>query len=209
MNLSAHAPAAYLAADDVIDADHPAVRDAAATLRAAHPGDVPFARAAFELARDEIRHSCDAADPRVTLRASDVLRDGVGLCFAKSHLLAAMLRAEGVPAGLCYQRLTDDGETFVLHGLVAVHLQDGWHRLDPRGNKPGVDAQFSLTSERLAWPVRVDLGERDYPQVLVAPDRDVVRALRGATNVLELCRGGLPSDLSTGSGADAADVTSR
>ena len=82
-----------------------------------------------------------------------------------------------------------------MHGLVAVYLQGRWHRQDPRGNKPGVNAQFSLTSEQLAWPVRAELGERDYPQLLVSPHPDVVQALRGATDVLALCRGGLPSDL--------------
>ena len=104
-------------------------------------------------------------------------------------------RTEGIPTGLCYQRLTDDGSTFTVHGLVAVHLQGSWHRQDPRGNKPGVDAQFSLTTEQLAWPVATELGECDYPQLLVSPHPEVVRVLQGATDALALCRGGLPSHL--------------
>lgn len=76
------------------------------------------------------------------------------------------------------------------------HLhRSGWHRQDPRGNKPGVDAQFSLVTEELAWPVRTELGECDYPEVLVSPHPDVVRALRGASDVLALCKEGLPSHL--------------
>jgi transglutaminase-like putative cysteine protease len=145
--------------------------------------------------RDGVRHSWDAQDRRVTLSASETLRVGVGLCFAKAHLLAGLLRAEGIPTGLCYQRLTEDGSSFVVHGLVAVHLQGRWHRQDPRGNKPGVDAQFSLTTEQLAWSVRTDQRERDYVQLLVSPHPDVVRALRDATDILALCRGGLPSHL--------------
>jgi len=121
-----------------------------------------------------VRHSWDAQDPRVTLSASETLSEGVGLCFAKAHLLAGLLRAEGIPTGLCYQRLTDDGSSYVLHALVAVHLQGSWHRQDPRGNKPGVNAQFSLTTEQLAWPVRGGMGERDDPQLLVNPHPDVV-----------------------------------
>jgi len=46
---------------------------------------------------------------------------------------------------------------------------------------------------QLAWPVRAELGERDYSQLLASPHPAVVRALRGATDALELCRGGLPS----------------
>ena len=195
MKLQALAPAAYLAGDEVIDLSHPSIKRLAGSLRAEHGDDVSFARAAFEYARDGVRHSWDVQDPRVTLSASETLREGVGLCFAKAHLLTALLRTEGIPTGLCYQRLTDDGSSFTVHGLVAVHLQGSWHRQDPRGNKPGVDAQFSLTTEQLAWPVATALGEHDYPQLLVSPHPDVVRALRGATDALALCRGGLPSHL--------------
>ncbi len=124
-----------------------------------------------------------------------MLREGVGLCFGKAHLLTALLRAQGVPAGLCYQRLTDDGHAFDLHGLVAVHLSGACHRQDPCGNKPGVDAQFSPDSEQLAWPVRPELGERDYPHVLAWPAPRVISALQAADDMLALCGGGLPSEL--------------
>jgi transglutaminase-like putative cysteine protease len=195
LKLQALARADYLAGDEVIDLSHPSIKRLAGSLRTEHADDMSFARAAFEYARDGVRHSWDVQDPRVTLSASQTLREGVGLCFAKAHLLTALLRTEGIPTGLCYQRLADDGSSFTVHGLVAVHLQGGWHRQDPRGNKPGVDAQFSLTTEQLAWPVATALGEHDYPQLLVSPHPDVVRALRGATDALALCRGGLPSHL--------------
>lgn len=195
MKLEVQDLSTYLGADPVIDVGHPAIQRFAATLRAEHPDDVDFARAAFEYARDAVLHSCDVQDPRVTLSASEVLRYGVGLCFTKAHLLIALLRSQGIPAGLCYQRLTDDGQSFDLHGFVAIYLQKGWHRQDPRGNKPGVNAQFSLTTEQLAWPVRGELGERDYAEVLASPHPAVVRALSAATDVLELCRGGLPSQM--------------
>ena len=69
------------------------------------------------------------------------------------------------------------------------------YRQDPCGNRPGVDAQFSLTTEQLAWSVRTELGERNYPQLLVSPHPEVVQALSDATDILSLCRGGLPSHL--------------
>ena len=195
MKFQALAPANYLAGDEVVDLFHPSIKALASSLRAEHGDDVSFARAAFEYARDGVRHSWDVQDPRVTLSASETLRAGVGLCFAKAHLLAALLRSEGIPTALCYQRLSDDGSSYYVHGLVAIHLQGSWHRQDPRGNKPGVDAQFSLTTEQLAWAVATELGEHDYPQLLVNPHPDVVRALRGATDALALCREGLPSHL--------------
>ena len=58
--------------------------------------------------------------------------------------------------------------------------------------RPGVDAQFSLTTEQLAWPVATELGEHDYPQLLVSPHPDVDRALREATDALALCWGAYP-----------------
>ena len=54
----------------------------------------------------------------------------------------------------------------------------GWFRLDPRGNKPGVNAQFSLNEEHQAYPIRTELGEVDYPDVFVAPLPAVITAMR-------------------------------
>jgi transglutaminase-like putative cysteine protease len=164
-------------------------------LRLAHPDTVTFAQAAFEWVRDEVMHSLDAQDPRVTLTATEVLTQRVGLCFAKSHLLAAILRAEAVPAGLCYQRLVDGAGGHVLHGLVAVYVNGGWHRQDPRGNRPGIDAQFSLTEERLAYRPDSVAGEADYTEIYVHPVATVVQALRGADDAVALCAGGLPTSL--------------
>jgi transglutaminase-like putative cysteine protease len=195
LDLRAKMPSEYLLADSVIDHAHPAVALQAAQLRDGRPDDVTFARAAFEFVRDNIRHSWDAQDMRVTLSASDTLREGVGLCYAKAHLLAGLLRAQGVPTGLCYQRLTDDGQHFDVHGLAAVFLEGAWHRQDPRGNKAEVDAQFSLFDERLAWPVRPELGECDYVEVFESAHPAVVAALTSTDNVLALCGGGLPDTL--------------
>jgi transglutaminase-like putative cysteine protease len=185
----------YLAEDDVVDVSHPEISALAARLRRDNPGATDFARAAFTYARDEVAHSMDRGDPRVTVSASEVLREGVGLCFGKAHLMTALLRAGGVPAGLCYQRLSDGEGKYFLHGMVAVQLDGVWYRQDPRGNKPGVDSQFSLAEERLAWQPRPELGEADLEGIFVHPDPGLIAALRGADDVLRLVADGLPSDL--------------
>ncbi|MFE3542240.1 transglutaminase family protein [Nocardia sp. NPDC059177] len=166
----------------------------AAELRRGAPDDIGFARAAFHWVRDEVRHSYDAQDPRVTLTAGEVLGERVGLCYAKSHLLAALLRVEGIPAGLCYQRLSH-GDGHVLHGLVAVYLNGSWHRQDPRGNKEGIAAEFSLTGEQLAWSIDPALGEIDYPELFASPAPSVVNALTGTADVLSIYDVGLPTGL--------------
>ncbi|GGS74354.1 transglutaminase-like domain-containing protein [Streptomyces cinerochromogenes] len=179
---------AYLAADEVIDHHHPMVREAAARLAAEAADSYEYARAAFEFVRDAIPHSQDSGDLRVTWRASDVLARRTGICHAKSHALAALLRAEDIPAALCYQRLTDDRGGHAVHGLVAVRFRGAWHRQDPRGNKPGVDARFSLDGERLAWIPDPAAGERDYPLLYAAPHPLVLAALRAADDRPHLSR---------------------
>ena len=86
-------------ADEVVETDARAVLELARELRLAHPDTAAFAQAAFEFVRDEVMHSLDAQDSRVTLTATDVLTQRVGLCFAKSHLLAAILRSEALYGG--------------------------------------------------------------------------------------------------------------
>lgn len=130
----------------------------------------------------------------MTLTAAEVIQYRVGLCYAKSHLLAAVLRSQGVPTGLCYQRLAH-ADGFVLHGLVAIYLDGAWHRQDPRGNTGDIDAQFSLGSEQLARRVDHSVGEVDYPQILTSPAQCVVDTLRNSADALALCDTGLPARL--------------
>ncbi|MFJ3898492.1 MULTISPECIES: transglutaminase domain-containing protein [unclassified Streptomyces] len=165
---------AYLAADEVIDHDHPRVRETAARLARDAADSYGYARLAFEFVRDAIPHSQDSGDPRVTWRASDVLEQGTGICYAKAHALAALLRAEDIPTAFCYQKFD------VVHGLVAVRFNGAWHRQDPRGNKPGVDAQFSLDGERLAFVPDPEFNEMDYPVLYAEPHPAVLSALKAA-----------------------------
>ncbi|MGW2770554.1 transglutaminase domain-containing protein [Streptomyces sp. NPDC001275] len=172
---------AYLAAGEVIDHEHPMVRETAARLAEGVADSYAYARSAYEFVRDGIPHSQDAGDPRVTWRASDVLRLRTGICYAKAHALAALLRAEDIPTALCYQRLThDEGGGHVVHGLVAVRFNGAWHRQDPRGNKPGVDARFSLAGERLAFVPDSKSNEMDYPVLYAEPHPAVLAALTAA-----------------------------
>ncbi len=174
----------FLHASAVVDWQHPAVLARARTLRGVEDAPAAIARRCFEWVRDEIKHSGDFALSAVTCRASDVLLEGSGYCYAKSHLLAALLRANGVPAGLCYQRLALDGTgaRFCLHGLNAVRLPShGWYRVDPRGNRAGIDAQFQPPVERLAFTPTMP-GEFEVPDVWPEPLAVVTDALQAHTD---------------------------
>lgn len=169
----------FLETSEYIDWENQNIIDLAKKLAANKNGDMDIAKACFEWVRDNIKHSWDYKLDPVTCKASDVLKKGTGYCFAKSHLLAALLRANQIPAGLCYQRLSinDDGAPYSLHGLNAVYLKDfGWYRIDARGNKERVNAQFLPPAEQLAFPINED-NEKDFPDILAKPLDVVINAL--------------------------------
>lgn len=185
----------FLASSEFVDWRHPLVAAKAVALAAGASSDEVVAGRCFEFVRDAIRHSWDYRLNPVTCRASDVLGHGTGYCYAKSHLLAALLRANGIPAGLCYQRLSieGDGAPFSLHGLNAVYLKRyGWYRIDARGNKPGVAAEFCPPAEKLAFRV-VHAEERDYPEIRSEPLPAVIEALTRWRTVEEVAAN-LPDD---------------
>ena len=180
----------YLESTEYIDWKHPTIVAKAAEIAMGCPSDEPIARKCFEFVRDCINHSWDYRQNPVTCKASDVLLHRTGYCYAKSHLLAALLRASQIPAGLCYQRLTVDtvGPPYCLHSLNAVYLEEyGWYRIDARGNKPGVAAEFCPPVERLAFPT-ADALERDFPGIYAEPLPSVVDVLMRYGTVEEVYR---------------------
>jgi len=170
----------YLQASNIIDWHDSAIIQLARKISGEHRRSRAIAQACFEWVRDEIRHSVDYQMNPVTCRASEVLRYKTGYCFAKSHLLAALLRANGIPAGFCYQRLSldDQGPPYCLHGLNAVYLPTiGWYRIDPRGNRDGINAQFTPPQEQLAYATRLP-EEVDFQTILPEPLPIVVQVLQ-------------------------------
>jgi hypothetical protein len=95
-------------------------------------------------------------------------------------LLAALLRANNIPAGFCYQRLSidDKGAPYSLHGFNAIYLSEiGWYRVDARGNRQDVNAQFTPPIEQLAFKILFP-EEADFKTILSEPLPIVVAALQ-------------------------------
>jgi transglutaminase-like putative cysteine protease len=171
-------PANFLDDCDVIDFRDPDVTLLVKQLKG--KSETITARQCFEFVREQIRHSSDHQINPVTCRASDVLQHRTGYCHAKSDLLCALLRANQIPAGLCYQELVvdQDAAKYCLHGLNAVYLRGfGWYRVDPRGNRDGVDAQSDPPRKRLAF-ASAEPGEVDLPGIYAKPMPAVVDCLR-------------------------------
>lgn len=178
----------YLIPNEFIDWQHPAILEKAKSISEVASTQIEVAKSCFEWVRDNIKHSYDFKDNTITCRASDVLIAGTGYCYAKSHLLAALLRANDIHAGLCYQRLSkyDNGPPFCLHGLNAVYLPEfGWYRIDPRGNKSGVNPEFCPPAEKLAYAIQLP-GEADLPEIWPEPLTIVVETLQTYKSYLDL-----------------------
>ncbi|MTV50637.1 ABC transporter ATP-binding protein [Heliobacillus mobilis] len=181
----------YRKSSDVIDYQITAIRERAIRITEGIQDELDIVRAVYHFVRDEIAHSADIQGTVVTCKASEVLEHRQGICYAKAHLLAALLRSLGIPTGFCYQKLVLDDEDkpwLVLHGLNAVYIQslEKWIRLDARGNKAGVTAEFSTDDEKLAFEVRTELGEEEDPMIYVSPSTNAIQALIHWKTVEEL-----------------------
>lgn len=190
----------YLAELDEVDYSHQEIQLLLKRLYKQDMNETEMAEMAFRFVRDEISHSWDIRSVRVTKTASEVLRYKAGICYAKSNLLAALLRAVQIPTGFCYQKLTlgDTPDTgYCIHALNAVYLRSygRWIRLDARGNKEGVQAEFSLEEERLAFPIRPQYGEIDYPVIFATPSAKTMDVLDRYTDVIQMYEHGLPTEL--------------
>jgi len=179
---------AYLKNTDIINWRHPAIAELSHAIVKNTNSETEYLEKAFVFVRDQIKHSWDFSLNPVTCKASEVLEYKTGYCYAKSHLLAALLRAQKIPTGFCYQRLSVDANasSYCLHGLNAVFLKEfGWYRIDARGNKDGVNAQFTPPVECVAFSATGKL-EKDLPEIWCDPLPIVVEALLKYKNIEEL-----------------------
>jgi transglutaminase-like putative cysteine protease len=121
------------------------------------PSIVAFARAAagrsrdardraialYYAVRDGVTYTpyCDFRSPD-TYRASAVLAKGAGFCVGKAALLAAVARADGIPARLCFADVRNHlctprlrslvgGDVFYYHGYVELELEARWVKATP------------------------------------------------------------------------------
>lgn len=179
----------FLRETQLINFSNANVKQLAFELAENTTSDKEIAKNCFLYVRDKINHSGDVVnDTTTTYRASDVLEHKTGWCYAKSILLAALLRANNIPTGFCYQRLSCSEyvkDVYCLHGLNAIYLKEfGWYRVDARGNKEGVNAKFNPPHEQLAF--ELEENEFDLEEILEDPLPEVVEALKTHTCYSEM-----------------------
>jgi len=142
--------------------------------------DTQKSKTAYKFVRDEIPHTFDIHTAKITAKASDVLTHKTGICHAKANLLAALLRSQDIPTGLCFQRMKMSNGAYAVHCYNAIYLNGHWIKVDARGNKPGINAQFSLGEPILAYPCHPEYDEYFFPGIYAAPHEATMQMLKRA-----------------------------
>ena len=179
----------YLTETPSIDYTNPHIQEKVCELKNHSSDDADYIKRCYFFVRDEIPHSWDIGTNIVSKTASETLVNKTGICWVKSCLLAALLRANGIPSGISYQLLTiaeDDSEGHIVHALNTVFNGDKWIRLDARGNTGNCDVEFSLDEDQLAFQVREEFGEIDYKDNNDDLDERLVNALAQTENLFEI-----------------------
>lgn len=190
----------YLLETEDVNFTHPILQQKIVELFENDYTDIQKVEVAFKFVRDQIHHAWDIQSNIVTRKASEVLEKKTGICYAKANLLAALLRGIGIPCGFCYQRLMlfdtrDKG--FSLHAFNGVYLESlsKWILIDARGNKPGVEAEFSIDKEKLAFHVKEEMNEKDYPTIFIKPNKNTMQTLINNKDSITMYKYSLPEQL--------------
>ncbi len=138
----------YLEPSDFIDSDAASVRAFTQSALAGSPAADPAQKAIrlFDAVRDRIRYDpFNIGTTADTYRASYVAEQTSGYCVPKAILLAAALRAAGIPAAVGFAdvrnhlnspKLADlmDTDLFIYHGYVALWLDGRMIKVTPAFN---------------------------------------------------------------------------
>jgi hypothetical protein len=101
-----------------------------------------------------------------------------------------MLRFYKIPVGFCYQRISmGEGLGYHLHCYNAVYLNGKWIKLDARGNRDDIKAEFSLDEPKLAFEIDEELGESDIKGIFASPDLDCMNVIEKADDIQDVMFG--------------------
>lgn len=167
----------FLEENDYVDFSSANIRELSEKLFAGNMTQAEIIEKAYRYVENEIPHSKDINKTILPFKASDVLKNKTGICFAKSNLLCALLRLQGIRTGFCYQHLvlsdTKIDKNFCLHGLNGVYYNGKFLRLDARGRRKAV---FSLTNPKEAFEIRENAGEYNVEGVFARQLPNVIKA---------------------------------
>ena len=149
-------------------------------------------KAVFEFVRDGITNAMNIDSVALPWTASTTVRAMVGTDDSKAMVFAAMVRALGIPAGFCYQRLTvvdDDSEGYYLHCYNAVYLDGKWIKVDASGRLGARDATFCKIEPDLAFIPREVYGESNISGIFARPYEKSMDVLKSAERISDIIFG--------------------
>ncbi|HKR49995.1 MAG TPA: transglutaminase-like domain-containing protein [Pseudonocardiaceae bacterium] len=134
---------------EFLDHDSPVVRDfvTAALPAGAEMTDIERATALYYTVRDTIRYEVYGVElSRAGLKASSIIKAGMGFCVHKSIVYAAAVRYVGIPSRIVYADVRNHlaserlrklvgGDIFRYHSITSVHLEGKWVKATPVFNK--------------------------------------------------------------------------
>jgi transglutaminase-like putative cysteine protease len=135
-------PEDALGSTDVIEPEHPLVAETAERVAGSASEPAEAARRLFGWVRDEVGYDmAPELGGRADWRAGATLERGFGFCQQKAVALASLLRARGIPAGVCFQDVLDHkiperyaafigSQRLTFHGLTALYADGAWWRVD-------------------------------------------------------------------------------
>lgn len=171
----------YLEESEVIDFNSPEVQQVCKKFEQFKDDEIKLVEQVYNFVQNEYPHTSDCKRTELSITASDVIKNGHGICMAKSHLFAAILRNFGIPTGFCYQILCGKQKNhFYPHGFNAVYFKslEKWIRLDARGNKKGQNARFSIEEEYLAYKPDNFKNEVDLPMYFTSPFKGMIDCMK-------------------------------
>ncbi len=132
-------PDECLSPTDVIDSDHPLIREKTEEITSGAADDIAKAERLFLFVRDGIKYNfAPLLRSREDWKASRTLERGDGFCQQKAVLFAALARAAGIPSQVAFQHLKDykllgtryepymPGGVLPYHGLTVLYLNGRW-----------------------------------------------------------------------------------
>lgn len=140
-------PAACLRPGRFVDSDHPEIVAYARRVVGDTEDEVEKARRLYLAVRDDLTYDPYrlGLEPE-DLMASRTLAQGYGFCVTKAAVLAAVARAQDIPARLGYAdvknhlttprlRKAMGTDVFAYHGYTDLYLRGGWVKATPAFNR--------------------------------------------------------------------------
>ena len=70
-----------------------------------------------------------------------------------------------------------------------ITLNGKWNKLDARGNRDDINAEFSLDEPKLAFEIDEELGESDIKGIFATPDLDCMNVIEKADDTQDVMFG--------------------